>query len=56
MMSMLMKKEQEAALVFYNNRYEPNKGIDIAVKDGKPFDVVASLSGNVTKIQEDSFY
>lgn len=48
------EKEQEAALVFYNNRYEPNKGIDIAVKDGKPFDVIASLSGNVTKVQEDS--
>ena len=48
------EKEQEEALVFYNNRYEPNKGIDIAIKDGKPFEVVASLSGNVTKVQEDA--
>ena len=48
------EKEQEEALVFYNNRYEPNKGIDIAIKDGKAFDVVASLSGNVTKVQEDA--
>ena len=48
------EKEQEEALVFYNNRYEPNKGIDIASKDGKTFDVIASLSGNVTKVQEDS--
>lgn len=48
------EKQQEAALVVYNNRYEPNKGIDIAQKDGKAFDVVASLSGVVTKVQEDS--
>lgn len=48
------EKEQEAALVFYNNRYEPNKGIDIALKDGKAFEVVASLSGSVTKVEEDA--
>ena len=48
------EKEQEEALVFYNNRYEPNKGIDIASGDGKSFEVVASLSGNVTKVQEDA--
>lgn len=48
------EKAQEEALVFYNNRYEPNKGIDIALKDGKPFEVIASLSGNVTKVQEDA--
>lgn len=48
------EKEQEEALVFYNNRYEPNKGIDIAMKDGKAFEVVAALSGNVTKVQEDA--
>lgn len=48
------EKEQEEALVFYNNRYEPNKGIDVAKNDGKPFEVVASLSGNVTKVQEDA--
>lgn len=48
------EKAQEDALVFYNNRYEQNKGIDIAMKDGKSFDVKASLSGNVTKVQEDA--
>ncbi|MFD0050880.1 peptidoglycan DD-metalloendopeptidase family protein [Actinomycetes bacterium NPDC127524] len=47
-------KEQEAALVSYNNRFEPNKGIDIAMNDGKTFDVVASFSGNVTKVQDDA--
>jgi stage II sporulation protein Q len=48
------KEEREAALVSYNNIYQPNKGIDISMKDGKSFDVVASLSGIVTKVKEDS--
>ncbi|MDQ0218486.1 M23 family peptidase [Peribacillus cavernae] len=48
------KEEQEAALVSYNNRYEPNKGIDIAMEDGKTFDVVASLSGVVKNVKEDA--
>ncbi|MFI8491530.1 peptidoglycan DD-metalloendopeptidase family protein [Peribacillus butanolivorans] len=48
------EKAQEEALVFYNNRYEQNKGIDIAMEDGKAFDVKASLSGNVTKVQDDA--
>lgn len=47
-------KDQEAALVFYDNTYHPNTGLDIASKDGKDFDVVASLSGTVTKVMEDS--
>ncbi|CAH0345101.1 M23 family metallopeptidase [Bacillus sp. CECT 9360] len=48
------KEQQEAALVSYNNRYEPNKGIDIAMRDGKTFDVVASLSGIVKNVKEDA--
>ncbi|KAB2336535.1 M23 family metallopeptidase [Cytobacillus depressus] len=46
-------EEQEAALVFYNNQYHPNTGIDYGMKDGETFDVVASLSGTVTKVDED---
>ncbi|RSD27108.1 M23 family metallopeptidase [Mesobacillus subterraneus] len=45
--------EQEAALVFYNNTYHPNTGINIASKDGKEFDVIASLSGTVTDVRKD---
>lgn len=45
--------EQEAALVFYDNTYHPNTGLDIAAKDGKEFDVIASLSGTVTNVLED---
>ncbi|EIJ80337.1 Peptidase M23 [Bacillus methanolicus PB1] len=47
------KEEQEAALVFYDNEYHPNTGIDITMKNGETFDVVASLSGTVTKVEED---
>ena len=46
--------EQEKALVFYNNTYSPNKGIDIAAKNGKEFNVAAALSGTVTKAEKDS--
>lgn len=46
-------EEQEAALVFYENRYHQNTGIDIGSKDDKSFDVVAALSGTVTKVEED---
>jgi stage II sporulation protein Q len=47
------KEEQEAALVFYDNTYHPNHGIDIVRKDGKTFDVTASLSGTVAKAEKD---
>jgi stage II sporulation protein Q len=43
-------EQQEAALVFYDNSYHPNTGIDIVQKDGEAFDVVAALSGTVTKV------
>ncbi|WP_368042540.1 peptidoglycan DD-metalloendopeptidase family protein [Ectobacillus sp. JY-23] len=47
-------EEQEAALVFYNNTYSANTGIDIASKDGKTFDVTAAISGTVVKSEKDS--
>jgi stage II sporulation protein Q len=48
------EKEQENALVFYNDTYTANTGIDIAAKDGKAFDVVAALSGTVLKAEKDA--
>jgi stage II sporulation protein Q len=48
------ESDQEAALVYYDNKYVPNSGIDVKSKDGKSFDVVAALSGTVTKVEEDS--
>ncbi|MBO9130040.1 M23 family metallopeptidase [Bacillus sp. 165] len=47
------EKEQENALVFYNNTYMPSTGIDIAAEDGKSFEVVAALSGTVLKAEKD---
>lgn len=47
-------KEQEEALVFYNNTYSANTGIDLAVKDGSAFDVTAAVSGTVTKAEKDA--
>ena len=46
-------EDQEAALVYYENSYRMNKGIDIAREDQKEFDVVASLSGTVTVAKKD---
>ncbi|KAB7707455.1 peptidoglycan DD-metalloendopeptidase family protein [Bacillus aerolatus] len=46
------EKQQEAALVVYNNTYHPNTGIAYTAKGGKTFDVTAALSGKVTKVQE----
>ncbi|MEH7604619.1 M23 family metallopeptidase, partial [Priestia megaterium] len=47
------EKQQEEALVFYNNTYHPNTGVDLAVKGDKSFDVVAAASGTVTKATKD---
>ena len=48
------KADQEAALVVYKNTYVPNTGIDVGMKNGESFDVVAAMSGKVTKVEEDS--
>ncbi|MDP4169903.1 MAG: M23 family metallopeptidase [Bacillota bacterium] len=50
------KEDQEAALLSYdNNKFIPNTGIDLKAKNGETFDVLASMSGTVTKVEEDSF-
>lgn len=48
------EEDQEAALVFYNNTYYPNTGLDFAMESGESFDVVASLSGTVVEAERDS--
>ncbi|MGG1679226.1 peptidoglycan DD-metalloendopeptidase family protein [Neobacillus sp. NRS-1170] len=47
-------EEQEAALVYYDNTYNQSTGVDITVKNGETFDVLASLSGKVTRVEEDA--
>lgn len=47
-------KEQESSLVVYGQTYRENTGISYKSKDGKTFDVAASLSGTVTSVKEDN--
>jgi stage II sporulation protein Q len=42
-----------AALVQYEDSYWPHTGIDLALKDGQSFDVVAAGPGKVTKAEKD---
>ena len=46
-------EEQQAALVFYNNTYYQNAGVDYAKEDGASFDVKAAMSGKVVKATND---
>ncbi|MBF0705272.1 MULTISPECIES: M23 family metallopeptidase [Bacillales] len=46
-------QEQQAALVFYNNTYYQNAGIDYASEDGASFEVKAAMSGKVVKVSDD---
>ncbi|QQZ11620.1 M23 family metallopeptidase [Heyndrickxia vini] len=46
--------KQEAAMIVYGTTYQPNRGIDITMKDAKDFEVVAALSGTVSKVEDDS--
>ncbi|WP_209123340.1 M23 family metallopeptidase [Alkalihalobacillus sp. BA299] len=46
-------EEQQAALVYYNNMYYQNKGIDLAKENGESFEVTAALSGTVVKAEKD---
>lgn len=50
------EEEQQAALVFYDNTYFQNKGIDLATEAGEAFDVVAALSGTVVKAEKDALF
>ncbi|MXQ52862.1 M23 family metallopeptidase [Shimazuella alba] len=43
---------KESALVKYADTYWPHTGIDFARKNGKPFDVVASASGKVVRVEK----
>ncbi|MFC0471722.1 peptidoglycan DD-metalloendopeptidase family protein [Halalkalibacter kiskunsagensis] len=47
-------EEQQEALVYYNNTYFPNKGMDFAHVDGESFEATAALSGTVIKSEKDS--
>lgn len=46
-------EEQQAALVVFNNQFFQSTGLDLVAKEGKTFDVTASLSGKVVKAEKD---
>lgn len=46
------KDEQAAAMVQYKQTFTPNVGIDLARKDKQTFDVLAALSGKVTRVEQ----
>ncbi|RXJ02923.1 M23 family peptidase [Anaerobacillus alkaliphilus] len=50
------EEQQQAALVFYDNTYYQNKGMDFALESGETFDVVAALSGTVVKVEKDALF
>src|SRR5690625_553845 len=48
------EEAQERALILLDNHYLQSKGIDMTLKDDDaPFEVLASLSGTVTKVKND---
>ncbi len=50
------KEEQELAIIKYGSQYSMSRGISIASKDKKAFDVLCSMSGVVTAVNESPLY
>ncbi|NGP44745.1 M23 family metallopeptidase [Bacillaceae bacterium SIJ1] len=50
------QEEQEEALVMHNNTYYPNTGVDLATENGESFEVLAALSGTVTRAEKDDLF
>ncbi|MCU9613289.1 M23 family metallopeptidase [Caldibacillus lycopersici] len=48
------EEEQEAALLSYENSFQPNTGIAVVAKNGETFDVLAALSGTVKAVEQDT--
>ncbi len=42
-------EDKQAAIVVQGNKFMPNMGVSLAREDDKPFDVLAALSGTVTR-------
>jgi len=47
-------EEQEAAILYYGNSFQPNTGIAIRAKNGETFNVLAAMSGQVKLVEQDS--
>ncbi|MEF3305135.1 M23 family metallopeptidase [Paenibacillus sp. GYB003] len=44
---------RQAAMIEYGDTLTPHVGVDFAREDDKPFDVVAAMSGKVTRVETD---
>lgn len=44
---------RQAAMIEYGDTLTPHVGVDFARQDDKPFDVVAAMSGKVTRVEKD---
>ncbi|TCP65923.1 M23 family metallopeptidase [Baia soyae] len=47
----MTSKDKELALINYQGTFYRNTGVNFARKDGKTFDVVATLGGTVTRVE-----
>lgn len=50
------QEDRVNSLVFYNNYYYQNRGIDLASEEGESFDVTAAMSGTVVRADEDALF
>lgn len=44
---------RQAAMIEYGDTLTPHVGVDFARQDNQPFDVVAAMSGKVTRVEKD---
>ncbi|MDF2720330.1 MAG: stage sporulation protein [Paenibacillus sp.] len=44
---------RQSAMIEYGDTLTPHVGVDFARQDDKPFDVVAAMSGKVTRVEKD---
>lgn len=47
---------QAESIIYYDGKYYASKGIDVVSVDGKTFDVIAALSGEVESVKNDPMY
>lgn len=45
-------EDKQAAMIQYDNTFMPNTGISLARQDDQPFDVLAALSGTVSRVEQ----
>ena len=47
---------QTESIIYYEGKYHASKGIDVIDLEGKSFDVIAALSGEVESVKDDPIY